>query len=127
MVEERWESPEEVLTIFVSLAINEPRPSHNFSLTVEVANGDVAKAAAVTDAVARELDCMRKDVGSINLYCSDCEKKSKSLSLHTIQHLVERCTSRSSILCELDRGAHTLCRLSTYAYRPELPSVFNEL
>lgn len=44
---------------------------------VIVANGDVAKAAAVTDAVARELDCMRKDVGSINLYCNDCEKKSK--------------------------------------------------
>lgn len=47
-------------------------------LSCSVANGDVVKAAAVTDAVARELGCMKKDVGSINLYCSDCERKSES-------------------------------------------------
>lgn len=62
-----------------------------------VANGDVTKAAAVTDAVAGELDCMRKDVGSINLYCSDCEKKSESMLGAFAPH--EKCQCLLLLVC----------------------------
>ena len=41
----------------------------------------MTKAAAVSEAVARELECMRKDAGSINQYCSDCENKSQHYSI----------------------------------------------
>lgn len=61
-----------------NLAVLSPLNHPTALLWCSVANGDVAKAAAVTDAVARELGCMKKDVGSINLYCSDCERKSES-------------------------------------------------
>eukprot|EP00903_Cladosiphon_okamuranus_P017300 g15941.t1 len=70
---------------------------------LKVANGDVEKAAAVTDAVARDLDCMRKDVGSINLYCSDCEKKISGTggdpSLSTALAAVDSC-HRETVLLE---------------------------
>ncbi|CAM9740725.1 unnamed protein product [Ectocarpus fasciculatus] len=70
-----------------------------------VANGDVTKAAAVTDAVAGELDCMRKDVGSINLYCSDCEKKIAGTggdpSLSTALAAIDSCHQETALLEEV--------------------------
>lgn len=42
-----------------------------------MASGDVDKAAAVTEAVSTELECMRKDAASINVYCRQCENKSE--------------------------------------------------
>ncbi|CAN0303640.1 unnamed protein product [Pylaiella littoralis] len=70
-----------------------------------VANGDVTKAAAVTDAVAGELECMRKDVGSINVYCSDCEKKISGTggdpSLSTALSAVDSCHQETLLLEEI--------------------------
>ncbi|CAM9381375.1 unnamed protein product [Hapterophycus canaliculatus] len=72
---------------------------------LSVANADVRKAAAVTEAVAGELDCMRKDVGSINLYCSDCEKKIAGTggdpSLSAALSAVDSCHQETALLEEV--------------------------
>lgn len=62
----------EMVNVFTPLGL--------YAVDYAVASGDVTKASDVTEAVAAELECMRKDAASINGYCQECDNKSEPYS-----------------------------------------------